>query len=791
MVKRPWLLLIGLLLASCTLAVPEVTPTVAPTRTPTATIPATATPLPTVVVILPTATATATATLTPTAGPTPTLTATATASLTQTTTATATATHTLTATLTATSTPSATASNSPVPSISPTASATPTATLTNTPTATLTATLTPSHTFTPVPTATQTPLPSPTPLPIIPTATLTATATPPPTDTPTATLTLTLTPSLTWTPSLTPLPPTETPAPTETPTPTATITLTETATATATVTLTASLTETASTTPRPTATSTRTLSPEELSAIQTAQAPLPTQPPAPTAELPTVLPPTLDATPTFITAEAPPAEVSPIPATVDPQAGLPTATATLQPTVALRVTLAPIVTAAPPVFFQPPQPETRAFALTTNGGLVSTGFTLLRDTALFARNPLDPNLYVTTDSSGNLYLTGVNGAGAYRPDMSPFSQFFAETREGNDAYVSALAWSPDGRYLAFVVAGRKVAKDGVWFVQPGQFPPIQLLVDCPSPGFPGCQIISNPINPDNWVTDTIAWSPTSDALLGQLTLPAEGGRGAIIIMPVTFDERARDVRPPVFRHDYGSWSRDGSRVLVSGRGPDDNVYVGWINRDGSFSELLFAAADNGLWMGFANQAVDGSVYALGAPGGRGAPPGSPLALYNMFGQPLTAPIGDGFPQRVIWSPDGRAVYVEANGRQYLASIDGSVTEITGLVSGARAVNWVEGDLPPGDGFSGPTTPPTPAGVVEGAIYFPGQQLRVYSETLNIRSGPGTGFDFVRGFLVTGEYVVILAGPVEADGATWWQVQTADGAIGWIAGAIGGGSTLGP
>jgi dipeptidyl aminopeptidase/acylaminoacyl peptidase len=480
--------------------------------------------------------------------------------------------------------------------------------------------------------------------------------------------------------------------------------------------------------------------------------------------------------------------VSPIAATTDPLAGLPTATP--QPTVALRVTLAPIVTAAPPVFFQPPQPETRAFALTTNGGLVSTGFSLLRDTTLFARNPVDPNLFVTTDSSGNLYLTGVNGAGAFRPEVSPFSQFYAETREGNDAYVSAVAWSPDGRYLAFVVAGRMVAKDGVWFVQPGQFPPIQLMVDCPSPGFPGCLITSNPINPDNWLTNSITWSPGSDAILGQLTLPGEGGRGAIVILPVTFNERARDVRPPVFRHDYGSWARDGGRVLVSGRGPDDNVYVGWINRDGSFSELLFAAADNGLWMGFANQAADGAVYALGAPGGRGAPPGSPLALYNMNGQALTGPIGEGFPARVVWSPDGRAVLVESNGRQYLASVNGSITEITGQVSGARAVNWVEGDLPPGDGFSGPAAQPTPAGVVAGAIYQPGQQLRVYAETLNIRSGPGINFDFARNFLVTGEYVAILAGPVEADGATWWQVQTADGVIGWVAGAIGGLATLG-
>lgn len=728
------MILLTLALAACNLSVPDVTPTLAPTRTPSPTPFATNTAQPTVVVLA--VSSTPSESPTPTASPTSTITPT----------------PSITPTAVATLTPNSTDTNQP--SVTP--SNTSTATLTNQPSAT--PSNTPAPTITSQPSATNTAVPSVTPIPLI------STNTPRPT-----------------------VPPTLTNLPTLTNTPTSAV--------------------------PPSPTPTRTLSADELTLFATLQfqpvgatvtpAPLepnlaPTQPPA-----------TLDVTPTFITAEAPSVDegiFTPIPVDTTPE-GI-AATPTIQPTVALIVTLPPIVTAMPAL---PPSvvvpltnTQTRAFALSTNGGVSSTGFNLLNDTTLFARNPVDPNLYVTTDSTGNLYLTGVNGAGAYRPDMSPFSQFYAPSRDQNDSYVSAVAWSPDGRYLAFIVAGRKVAKDGVWFFQPGQFPPIQLMVDCPTPGFIGCNITSNPTNPDLWQSVILRWSPQSDAILVNFQLPGEG-RDAIGVIPLSFNERARDVRPPIFRYDFGTWSADGNRILVSGHGEDGHVFVGWINRDGSFSELVYDAEANGLWMGFANPSRSGAIYALGAPGDRGGPR-EPLRIYNMSGVALTNPIGEGYPQRVEWSPDGSAVFVQSNGRQYIANINGDVREITGQVAGTRAVNWVDGGLPPGesppanDGSTGivpvgttavPSQPVLPLGVVEGSQYQPGQQLRVYSTELNIRTGPGVAYPFARNFLETGEYVAILAGPVDADGVTWWQVQTADGIVGWIAGEINGLVTLGP
>jgi hypothetical protein len=680
----------------------------------------------------------------------------------------------------------------PTPTVAPTRTPSQTPFSTNTPLPTVIA-----QVLTNTPTLTLTPLPTDTP-----TATLTLTATP--TNRPSITPTLTFTPSSTFTAAATNQPTataTYTPSSTATPQPTLTFTPADTNTPQPTFTPipTASLTATPTNTLVPSLTPTRTLSPDELAQIETQLAPAqPTQAPV---ELSTAVPPpTLPATPTFITLEAPATtslEVSPVVGQTTPQSGPPTFTPSPQPTVFLRVTLAPIVTAAPieiPTSL-PTNPLTRAFALSTSGGVVGTGFNLLNDVTLFERNPVDPNLYMTTDSSGNMLLTGVNGAGAYRPDMSPFSQFIPRSRAENNAYVAAASWSPDGRYLAFIVAGRQLSNDGIWFFEPGKSPPLQLMVDCPKQGFPGCGIVKNPVNPDLWESQTINWSPTSDALLVGLSLPGEN-RPGILILPITNNERARDVRPNIFRYDFGSWETNGNRVLVSGRGEDGHVFVGWLNRDGSFAELVYDAEANGLWMGFANQARSGQIYALGAPGDRGGPR-EPLRLYNMNGQALTQPIGDGFPQRVTWSPDGSAAFVQVNGRQFIARINGEIREITGQVAGARAINWVNGGLPPGDNAAPPPSNPNPpsssipSGVVAGSQYQPGQQLRVYVVSLNIRQGPGVGYGFARPALITGEYVAILAGPVNADNVTWWQVQTADGVVGWIAGEINGAVTLGP
>jgi hypothetical protein len=136
------------------------------------------------------------------------------------------------------------------------------------------------------------------------------------------------------------------------------------------------------------------------------------------------------------------------------------------------------------------------------------------------------------------------------------------------------------------------------------------------------------------------------------------------------------------------------------------------------------------------------------------------------------------------------VLVVAGGRLYVANINGSVIDITGS-AGSSAVNWVSGGLPPSASTEGVPQNLVPPGVVEGSRYQPGQQLRVVFEGLNMRAEPNQNGAIIGG-VFQGEWVAILAGPYNtSDGIEWWRIQTANRVVGWIAGEIGGTSTLGP
>lgn len=536
-------------------------------------------------------------------------------------------------------------------------------------------------------------------------------------------------------------------------------------------------------TPRPTSSPTRTLSPEELALLSGTKPP--TFTPAPTGSpTNTLTPPTLDVTPTFITA-TPATSVTPIVVTTTPVVIISTATATNEPTSRPLPTRTAFPTLAPI------NPAVRAFALSTDGGLVRGGLGLIQNATLFERNPANPAQYAVTDSSGLLYFTGLNGENARRIDQSPFSQFVPLSRAENNAFVADIAWSPDGQYLAFLVDGDKLPVDGVWFFAPGQFPPLQLLVDCPMPGHPGCSIVTSPAGPDLWASLALDWS--RDALLVRTWMPSKN-RAGLTVLPVTRDESIRDARPPVYAYDYGSWSNDGNRILVSGSGPDGNVYLGWINRDGSFSELVFAARDVGLWVQNAVQRPDGSIVTLGAPYAEGGP-GAPMRIYNAAGIPITGPIGAASPQRVEWSPDRSAVLLIVNGRAWLADVNGTVADISAEVAGANAINWVRGRLPTTDGPQGGgnvIVDPVGARQEPGNPYPAGTRLRVLAQAgLLIRAQPNTGAEVIASVL-PGNFVVTLAGGPVRDGRyVWWEVQAPDGSNGWLAGEIDGQPTIGP
>ncbi len=739
------LALILVFLAACSSeGVPRVTPTVRPTNTPLNTAVAlepTRTPL---LQFTDTAAPSDTATFTPTA----------------------------TFTLTYTPNPSETPTLTFTPTLTPTTTDTPTLTPTDTPnpSETPTPTLTPMPSSTPVP-PTHTPNPSETPT-LTFTPTLTPTDTPNPSETPT--------PTLTPMPSSTPVPPTDTPLPMPTPLPLIAPSQTPTATLTA---------------------SNRPLEPspdftriaESIWATQTAFFEL--QVPDP----PTASPPTLDVTPTFVTADARTALpedlgiFTPVPASItsEPEfilTNTPTPASTVAISIAIPATIAVVDVPVSPPVGNNTGPIT--FALTTDGSgdVTLGGFNLFDGSVLlFARNPVNPAQYVLTNTSGTLYV--VDEGGAQRLNTSPFSEFEAFSPQENQYFVTEVEWAPDGRLLAYIIDGGQHSnptnEDGVHFYNPATGQSTPLLRDAPYESHPGYQtggtrdFLSR--------TESIAWSPQSDVILAQTRMTDDWADGQGVLFVLSLGQDA-SIQPPVLRYDYGSWTRGGDQIVVSGRRSDGLVIVGVVNRDGSGEQIVLNASSIGLWAQDAVQRPNGQFFALGRPEAEGGRNG-PMRIYNQNGQAVTGDIGSAPPQRVDWAPDGSAVLVTADGRQYLASIKGTVQEITGRVGGG-AVSWVRGGLPPGSAAPAASNNFVPSGVVEGSRFIPGQQLRVLSvDGLRMRNQPGLSGGQVSSVL-PGEYVAILAGPVNLDNIEWWQVQNARGDVGWLAGEINGFSTLG-
>jgi hypothetical protein len=251
---------------------------------------------------------------------------------------------------------------------------------------------------------------------------------------------------------------------------------------------------------------------------------------------------------------------------------------------------------------------------------------------------------------------------------------------------------------------------------------------------------------------------------------------------VIHNKSVGDAGPNVLAYDYGHWTADGGRIVVSGRDPSGQPVVGVVNRDGGGAQVNPASALGLGWTQDAVQRPSGEIVMLASPGERG----SPLAIYNSDGQAITGTIGGGAPSYVKWSPDRSAVFLIVGGRRYVARVDGTVSDITDQIGGVQAVGWVSGSLPPDAQVPQAFIP---SGVIEGSQYAPGTQV-ILNGNLNMREGPSIGYRVIGG-VTAGEYVAILAGPVEAGSVIWWRVRTAGGAEGWLAGTINGVSRFVP
>ncbi|RMG89709.1 MAG: hypothetical protein D6712_01240, partial [Chloroflexi bacterium] len=393
--------------------------------------------------------------------------------------------------------------------------------------------------------------------------------------------------------------------------------------------------------------------------------------------------PTLDVTPTFITATAPTdlgiITVSPVPGTDTPVPVTPTPTA-IPPTVDPQFVPERAVFIPPPQLPPPPSfSTTQALVFSVSGASVAAAAVETGGAAAFVRyNPADANSYIRVDPRGMLYLRPPGGGaeGAYT-DAPYFAGFDVPDANSNKNRIIAAEWSPNGQQFAFIIASTNdPTNNGLWFWQPARDlptdPSYQLIRDCDTCGF----VVPNPILGAMPVrSKTLEWNADNFNILVQMELPGEGRRGVAVVKAVR-DAHYANTGPAVYRYDYGTWAQDQQRIVVSGRRPDGRVIMGFIScPDYTFQTaacdpwqetVVLDGSAVGLWLQNAVQLPNGQLVALGRPGD----PNGPMAIYDQNGQQLTDFIGSAPPTEVQWSCERSAVTVLAGGRRYIATING-------------------------------------------------------------------------------------------------------------------------
>lgn len=178
--------------------------------------------------------------------------------------------------------------------------------------------------------------------------------------------------------------------------------------------------------------------------------------------------------------------------------------------------------------------------------------------------------------------------------------------------------------------------------------------------------------------------------------------------------------------------------------------------------------------------VDGTVngFIYTASGGTGRAGGT--TVYRVFTRPGSIP--DPMMPVSIWNSTLGANYVIA----WISDEQYGPTEMPTAWGTLSAGMLIEPPLPPTSAPAVSTPSVLPMLRIGGSALVQTTE----GDPLNVRSGPGTSNAIVTR-VASGTVVTLLAGPINANGYNWWQVQLPGGTMGWCVESADGIQTLIP
>jgi dipeptidyl aminopeptidase/acylaminoacyl peptidase len=325
---------------------------------------------------------------------------------------------------------------------------------------------------------------------------------------------------------------------------------------------------------------------------------------------------------------------------------------------------------------------------------------------------------------------------------------------GSQGRVTALAWSPNGIWLAYTLvtadaagaAGGAHEVDGLWLrSSDGNTVRLQPSVYAPDDSR---RIFTGPLR----------WRPDSSEILAGYEIGAGTAFCRVLLSNSTLLPLWQPASLPPDSFTAATWNDNGTAIIASGAGAVRSI------EPDTLQARSLIAPDSGFWPVEARQFAEGTLAFVDAP------PGARRAIYLVprgAGAPLT--VVSGLPESgaldALWDDFARQVIIATRasedallGTPILYDTAGGLFDLTPLSGPAGVLRW-------------------------GPAFRTGDEARVRTsegDPLSLRATPGGE---VLLSLVNGSWVRVTGGPRVQEGYRWWRVQTPNGVSGWVVEAV--------